>query len=461
MPGMLQTIDTKLKRLDFGERFVRRNPIYYGAARRTFLGLRSADLLARRRWTQTRLRKILSVAAQTAYGREVGGSEQVHRWPLLEKDRVREQAGAFRGSTAWLAARASTGGTTGMPLELLRSAESIVVEQACLDVLMQELGADARAARIAVLRGDNIKDPDDLQPPFWETAVGGRRLLMSSNHLSAATLPPYIDALRSFAPDVLWVYPSAIEHLCALLVAAGTKLPIPRVLSSSEVLQSESWSLIDAALGARIADYYGQAERVAFAYSLAPREYRFLPGYAYVELLPQETEGEWTSYEIVGTSLWNTAMPLVRYRTGDLIRVPATFGERELDEITFGIRTFDGVIGRDKDVLYARDADGTIKVLTGIDHIQRQVAHVIRLQVVQEALDRVLLRVLPGVGYTQADSEHLLRNARKKIPHSIDVRVECVAALEHTSRLKTPFVIHRPSVREAIARPYAPVDSHT
>ena len=225
------------------------------------------------------------------------------------------------------------------------------------------------------------------------------------------------------------------------------------------MLKPESWAFIDAALGARIADYYGQAERVAFAYSLAPREYRFLPGYAYVELMPHETEGGWTSYEIVGTSLWNTAMPLVRYRTGDLIRVPATFGERELHEIAFGARTFDGVIGRDKDVLYARDADGTIKVLTGIDHIQRQVAHVVRLQVVQEALDRVLLRVLPGVGYTQADSDHLLRNARKKIPHSLDVRVECVETLERTSRVKTPFVIHRRSVQDAIARAHAPVAS--
>lgn len=457
MPRMLQTLDTKLKRLDFGERFVRRNPIYYGAARRTLLNLQSADLPARRAWTEARLRRILSVAAQTEYGREVGGGEQLDRWPVLEKDRVREQASAFRGNTAWLAARASTGGTTGMPLELLRSAESIVVEQACLDVVMQELGVDARVVRMAVLRGDNIKDPDDLQPPFWESAVGGRRLLLSSNHVSAATLPHYVEVLRSFAPDVLWVYPSAIEHICSLLIAAGAKLHVPRVLSSSEVLKSESWALIDAALGARIADYYGQAERVAFAYSLAPREYRFLPGYAYVELLPQETEAGWTSYEIVGTSLWNTAMPLVRYRTGDLIRVPAAFGERELDEIACGVRTFDGVIGRDKDVLYARDVDGTIKVLTGIDHIQRQVAHLVRLQVVQEALDRVLLRVLPGVGYTQADSDHLLRNARKKIPHSLDVRVECVETLERTSRVKTPFVIHRPSVREATASAHAPV----
>jgi phenylacetate-CoA ligase len=59
-------------------------------------------------------------------------------------------------------------------------------------------------------------------------------------------------------------------------------------------------------------DYYGQAERVAFAYATAPGEYRFLPGYAHVEFEPADSEGGNKLYEIVGTSLWNRAMTLIR-----------------------------------------------------------------------------------------------------------------------------------------------------
>jgi hypothetical protein len=33
------------------------------------------------------------------------------------------------------------------------------------------------------LRGDDLKDPADREPPFWQ--LGGRRLIFSSNHLTA------------------------------------------------------------------------------------------------------------------------------------------------------------------------------------------------------------------------------------------------------------------------------------
>ncbi len=38
-------------------------------------------------------------------------------------------------------------------------------------------------------------------------------------------------------------------------------------------------------------------------------------------------------------------MALIRYRTGDLIRVPAAWGEQELEELALGLRTFTGCVG--------------------------------------------------------------------------------------------------------------------
>ena len=58
-----------------------------------------------------------------------------------------------------------------------------------------------------------------------------------------------------------------------------------------------------------------------------------------------------TLYEIVGTSFWNRTMPLVRYRTGDLVRLPATWGRREREEVTLGLRSFTGVLGREQEIL--------------------------------------------------------------------------------------------------------------
>jgi phenylacetate-CoA ligase len=438
----------KLKTLRIGDVAIRRNPVFYASVSDQLRALERADLAGRREWTRTRTLEALSFAARSAYGRRLGRPVELDQWPLLEKSSVRADPNAFLSGPAIFASRASTGGTTGVPLQLTRSLRSIVVEQACIDSMIARLRVDARDARMAVLRGDNVKDPSDLQPPFWVSAAGGRRLVFSSNHLNAATVEAYARALEEFRPEVLWAYPTALEALCILLLRAGRKLSVPRVLTSSEMMAPQVWELARTALGSEILDYYGQAERVAFAYAQRPGEYRFLPGYALVELQPTASEGDDVLYEIIGTNLWNFAMPLPRYRTGDLVKLPASWGACELEEVTLGTRTFAGVLGRDSDILISPDG----VQLTGIDHFQRDVAHVVRIQVIQEAPDEVRVLVLPDEGYTERDAAQLLQNVRTKVPSSMRVDIRRVDALERSALGKTPFVIHRPVVREMLRR---------
>jgi phenylacetate-CoA ligase len=446
MTGALRNLDEYLKRLDFGDRFVRRNPLYYGSIRRQIDSLQDCTLAQRMLWTQTRLGSVLAAARRTRYGQDFGGARQLTAWPLLHKDRVRESPTDFHCGT-WFAARASTGGTTGTPVELVRSPAAIVAEQVCLDRMIRALDCDPRTARIAVLRADRVEQASADRPPFWTYAVGGRRLILSSPHLSAATLPSFISELRKFRPDVLWVHPTMLEVLCRLLARSGEVLRIPGVLASSEVLAPEVWKLARELIGCTIVDYYGLAERVAFAHAAGPGEYFFLPGYAAVELVPHATDGNEGWYEIVGTSLWNTAMPLVRYCTGDLIRTTTRCTERELQEIAYGIRPFSGVIGRSQDVLLSPDGRS---VTPGVSHIAHGVEHLLRLQIVQHAADHIVLRVLAGPQFSHADAERLLRNAEKKAPPPARIDVEIVDSLERTARGKTPLVIHSPAVQDAL-----------
>jgi phenylacetate-CoA ligase len=197
--------------------------------------------------------------------------------------------------------------------------------------------------------------------------------------------------------------------------------------------------LAQQALHAELVDYYGQAERVAFAYSFQQGAYYFLPGYAWTELVPVQQEPDGVVYEIVGTSLWNLAMPLVRYRTGDCIKLPEGVSASELESICFGLTPFEKIMGRSGDVLIAPDG----AVLTGIDHIPRDVDHVVRMQVIQERPDYVRILVIPDAGFSEADRQQILANARLKIPERMEVSVEVVESLERTAQAKTPFVIRK------------------
>lgn len=443
----MQALVKRLKLLQVGDTAVRRNPLFYADAQRDLEMLENASFESRRDWTRDRLSELLWPASRTGYGRMVRGGGDIASWPLLTKSQVRATPADFFSGSRLFTVKASTGGTSGVPLLIVRSLRSVVLEQVCIDRMMQKLGVDARSARCAVLRTESIKDPNDFKPPYWIHASGGSRIVFSSSHLNAATVDHYARAIEEFGPDCLLGYPTSLEALSVLLQRAGRQVKIPAALCSSEVLHERVWKSARETLGCKLLDYYGQAERVAFAYATAPGEYRFLPGYAHVEFEPAGSEGEHKLYEIVGTSLWNRAMTLIRYRTGDLIRVPASWGERELQELAFGVRAFSGVMGRDSDILITPEG---VKV-TGISHFQRDVANIVRIQVIQETATQVVIQVLPTAEYTDHDRDRLLHNVREKLPMSMEVEIRNVTALERTARGKTPFVIHRPPVKALLS----------
>jgi len=422
-----------LKGLEFGERLVRRNPLYYPQAVRTFFWLQEASLEERKAFAQKRLEKVLRAAEQTTYGRAFKG-KPFEQWPQLPKERVRGREEEFLTRPKWLTSQGSTGGTAGIPLRLYRSLQSVCYEQATYDYPLLKRGIDPLKARIAILRGDNLKDPSDLEPPFWKFAANGRKLIFSSNHLCAKTVKHYVRALREFAPDVLFAYPTSLESLCLLMQQGDLQLRIPLVIATSEAMSTEARLLAARTLSAEVLHSYGAGERVAFAWSEQPDEYWMFQGYGWGELLPVEEDAETITYEIVGTGFWNLAMPLVRYRMGDLIVLPR--GE-PVEPVIWGERSFRGVLGRQSDYLISPDGAR----LMGIDHFPREVDNVLRMQVIQPAPDFVRILVIPAEGFGEANVAQIMQNVQRKLPQSMRVQLEIVDELVRTPTGKTPYVI--------------------
>ena len=153
-------------------------------------------------------------------------------------------------------------------------------------------------------------------------------------------------------------------------------------------------------------------------------------------------------YEIVGTSYWNSVLPIVRYRTGDLIRIPASWGAAELEELSLGLRPFDGVLGRQQEIIVVPHSVR----LSGIGCLPHDVPNVLRMQVVQENFDETRIFVLPTEEFCKDDAQILLANARARIPDEVNVTVELASRLERTPRGKTPLIVHRPPVHDVLRR---------
>jgi phenylacetate-CoA ligase len=318
----------------------------------------------------------------------------------------------------------------------------VAAEQAFIDDLLGLWNYTFKDARMARLRADNVKPQHDRAPPYGQYRDGGRRLVLSSNHLSSLTVDWYYEALHDLRPDILFTHPSSGELLARLLQQRGLSLEIPVVLTSSEMLHPTGRLLLERAFNATVVDYYGMAERVVFAVGVAAGAYFFNPAYGRVELLPitdSEAPSGHRAFEIVATGYWNEAMPLVRYRSGDRAIVPNSYTEQDVDDVCLGLKPVVSITGRDKEHLISPRGEAIV----GLTHAAAGVKGIVRMQVLQEASDRATIRVVIDPRVKHLDEALLLRNAYEWVPPDMYLTVEVVDEMERLPSGKTPFVIRR------------------
>jgi phenylacetate-CoA ligase len=397
------------------DRLIRRNPLFYGGFRRLLAETERASLDERRALAIRLLERSRRWAAALPGYAGSDLAQPLSEQPILTKAGLLESIDDFTGRSWLPLAHAATGGTTGVPLPLVRSLPSLTMEQAMIDHLAAKAGVDLQQARVAVLRGDAIKDPNDSRPPFWRQ-IGAHRLVLSSNHLNAENFASFERALTEFRTDVLLCYPSSLELLTELAGERKSPVRFQLVITSSENLRPGMRDRVKRIFGASLIDYYGMAERVCAAYSVEDGVYRFILPYGYAELL-EETPGR---YRIIGTSFWNRQQPLRRYDSEDIALLPAGATPEQLERITLGLDPFAGIEGRISDFLLL--ADGT-RIYT-LDQIPYGVHGAATVQVIQETLDTALIVIVPNVQFSEKTVEVIRQNFYIKAPRSMNLRVE-------------------------------------
>ena len=435
MKSQLLTLAGLAKSLPGLNNLLRYNPFFYPAIAATVRTIEQTSAADRYAAVQPLVNQTLDAALRTKYGK--GRSRVLSQWPILHKETVRKDPTLFH-TKQWISIPASTSGSGGVPLRLKRSLKNVAAEQAFLDALLTPESLQFRNARVAVLRGDTVKDPAERSPPFGAYRHNNQ-LVLSFPHLNKATAGWYIDELAKFRPDIFWVYPTGADFLASLCLLNNRKLSIPITLSSSEMLTPAAWSRMREAFGGEIIDYYGQAERACLSYQRNPDEAWFHPAYGFVELFPDdEPAGEdLRRAKIVATGYWKDKMPLVRYDTGDYIAYPAHYTEADLAQVALGLKPFTRIIGRESEFLVTPEGER----IQALNNIPKEVKHLRRAQFIQHHLDRVEVRLDVEPAFSDQDQQMLLDSARTKIPPTIHLAILTDQPLTVTENGKTPFVI--------------------
>lgn len=353
--------------------------------------------------------------------------------PLLDKNQVRTSGRALLSSLAGKPLfEGATSGTTGSPLKIFQDLQAINRENAFIQRQLDWAGLSPKSRR-AWLRGDMVTPVIQAKPPFWRLSRAENMLLLSSYHLSEATAPAYLDALAKFNPVVIQTYPSSVGFLASWLEATGRSYggsALRGIVTSSESLSEIQRAQIERRFGCRVFDWYGQFERVAAIGTCEHGAYHVMADYSLAEFLPA---GDGT-YEVVGTSFNNFAMPLIRYRTGDYVEIPEDSAPCRCGRSFPIVRA---IQGRNDDIVKLPDG----RHIGRLDHIFKGVSGVIEAQIRQEALDRIDILVVPGAGYGSTVERLLMHNARERIGHNITIAVRTLDNIPRTRNGKFRGVV--------------------
>ncbi len=352
--------------------------------------------------------------------------DRLQDWPILDKQAVAAAPEKFlsdefsRGDLLTL----QTSGTTGTPLTVRFTTECQELEMA-FRWRHRAWGGVPFLSRGAYLSGHPIVPADQAAPPFWRVDTVERRLLCSSYHFSPQNMPQYVEALTRFAPDFIHGYPSSLYLLARHMLEHNLRSLRPRaVFTASETLLEFQREAIERAFAAPVFNWYGTTEMTCNIVECAYGSLHYRTDYGLLELL----DGGVT----VATGLLNPAMPLIRYRAGDVATPRA--GTCDCGR---AFPLIERIEGRIED--YIRTPDG--RLVGRLDHIFKGVAHVREAQLVQRRVEELILRIVRADGFGDDDERVILANARERLGSSIALRCEYVDAIERSAGGKFRFVV--------------------
>lgn len=382
--------------------------------------------------------------------------ERLENWPILSKEILRANARAFIADDCKPRRmfRERTSGTTGKPLELWRSSDTVETLYAISELRERRWYGVSVGDRWAMFGGQLVVPGNSARPPFWVWNRALNQLYMSTFHLSPAFIPHYLDALQCHQVKYLWGYPSSLHVLAQEAIRLGrTPLPMAVVIANAEPVSAQQRDTISEAFGCPVRETYGLAEMVAAGSECRHGRLHQWPEVGFVEVLKDASDAPVApgqSGRLVGTSLLNIEMPLIRYEIGDRASVTTDVAPCECGR---SLPTMHRIEGRSNDLVLTPDGRRVYwlnPVFYGIP--------VRESQIVQEVIDRVRVLVVPAPGFGP-DAARLIVSRLQARVGNMDVRVETVDAIPRASSGKfravvshLPLPVVEPAVSAAGAR---------
>ena len=343
----------------------------------------------------------------------------ISKLPVVTKDMILHQSDALLTTSKWKLLKNRASGTTGTPLTVFEDWKSIWKEQAYFYCYRKRCGY-IYGQPLVSLRGNLGKKDTMMYVHISNT------LYLSSYNINEQTVWAYYKGIEKRSPQAIEGYPSSLYNLALLLKDKGLYCNIPVCFTSSENLLDFQRQLIEERFQTKIFDHYGTTERtIRISESIKHDGYFEDPGYSINEYLKDR---------VVSTSLINSAFPLIRYQSSDVVILK----ENTKDERV----SIDRIQGRSGNCIKGKD--GSIYNNAALTFILTYSHNIRYAQFIQKKNGKVLLNIVPEAVFSSQNLDELKQMIDLKIGLSnLELEINLIKEqdLIYTTRNKYSYII--------------------
>jgi phenylacetate-CoA ligase len=367
---------------------------------------------------------------------QVQGVADLTLLPTITKTDIRAAGTDMLSASPEQLAHGHTSGTTGSPLSLWYD-QAMVVASNVADWRQKRWGGLELGDWCAMFLGRVVVPVEQARPPFWRANHVQKQLWCSSFHLSQENLPRYIEEIQRRGIQFLEGYPSTMYIVASHLLRRGITLQLRGVFTSSETLHAVQREAFEAAFKCPVFDFYGHAERVIFAGECDQHGGKHLfDEYGVTEILDDEGRPVHDGQPgmLTGTTLWNRGMPLIRYRTGDV-----SVKSRSICRCGRGLSRLANIATKAEDIVVT--PDGRFVSPSVLTHPFKPFDQLLKSQIIQDAPDHVLVKLVPSKGFTAADRAQLEAGLQLRLGDAMRIETQIVDEIPTEKSGKFRWVI--------------------
>jgi phenylacetate-CoA ligase len=393
-----------------------------------------------------RLRQLLSFSyTQVPYYRELFDEHQIvperirslndfSRIPTLEKAVIRSQFNDLQPQQLpRRVQKMSTGGSTGSPVTILVDSERAAFTDAARMRAHRWYHAYMGEHEI-VLWGSPIElGGQGIIKDLRDRLMNSR--LLSAFDMSEKRMRAYGEYIARYRPVKMYGYASALYLLAAFLKKSGWKCPqgLKVIFATAEPLFDFQRRTVEEVFECSVSAEYGARDAGLMA-NECPQGGSHIP--AEGMLIEIDSSAAGGPGEIIATNLFSKAMPIIRYRTGDIGELdhnPCACGR--------GLPRLKRVQGRQTDFLVT--PSGKIVHALAIIYAIREMPAIKEFQVLQDELMHVLIRVVTTPAFSNVDRERLLAKANIALGEGMRISLEIVSEIPRSASGKFRYVISK------------------